>query len=170
MATALFISREDLVRNTLISGSLDIDKFIQFINIAQVIHVQNFTGTKLYDAISNMIINNTLTVADNPNYLKLVTDYLQPMLIQYAMVEYLPFAAYTVGNGGVYKHTSETSVSVDKLEVDYLIEKSRKLADYYTERFTDYMIYNQNLFPEYTTNNQSDVYPDYTVQNTGWNL
>ena len=166
MATALFISREDLVRNTLISGSLDIDKFIQFINIAQVIHVQNFTGTKLYDAISNMIINNTLTVADNPNYLKLVTDYLQPMLIQYAMVEYLPFAAYTVGNGGVYKHTSETSVSVDKLEVDYLIEKSRKLADYYT----DYMIYNQNLFPEYTTNNQSDVYPDYTVQNTGWNL
>ena len=170
MATALFISREDLVRNTLISGNLDVDRFIQFINIAQVIHVQNFTGTKLYDAISNMIINNTLTVADNPNYLKLVTDYLQPMLIQYAMVEYLPFAAYTVGNGGVYKHTSETSVSVDKLEVDYLIEKSRKLADYYTERFTDYMIYNQNLFPEYTTNNQSDVYPDYTVQNTGWNL
>jgi hypothetical protein len=170
MATALFISREDLVRNTLISGNLDVDRFIQFINIAQVIHVQNFTGTKLYDAISNMIINNTLTVADNPNYLKLVTDFLQPMLIQYAMVEYLPFAAYTVGNGGVYKHTSETSVSVDKLEVDYLIEKSRKLAEYYTERFTDYMIYNQNLFPEYTTNNQSDVYPDYTVQNTGWNL
>lgn len=170
MATALFISREDLVRNTLISGSLDVDKFIQFIKIAQVIHVQNFTGTKLYDAISNMIINNTLTVADNPNYLKLVTDFIQPLLIQYAMVEYLPFAAYTVGNGGVYKHTSETSVSVDKLEVDYLIEKSRKLAEYYTERFTDYMIYNQNLFPEYTTNNQSDVYPDYTVQNTGWNL
>jgi len=170
MATALFISREDLVRNTLISGNLDVDRFIQFINISQTIHIQNFTGTKLYDAISNMIINNTLTVADNPNYLKLVTDYLQPMLIQYAMVEYLPFAAYTVGNGGVYKHTSETSVSVDKLEVDYLIEKSRKLAEYYTERFTDYMIYNQNLFPEYTTNNQSDVYPDYTVQNTGWNL
>jgi hypothetical protein len=170
MATALFISREDLVRNTLISGNLDVDRFIQFINISQTIHIQNFTGTKLYDAISNMIINNTLTVADNPNYLKLVTDYIQPMLIQYAMVEYLPFAAYTVGNGGVYKHTSETSVSVDKLEVDYLIEKSRKLAEYYTERFTDYMIYNQNLFPEYTTNNQSDVYPDYTVQNTGWNL
>lgn len=170
MATALFISREDLVRNTLISGSLDIDKFIQFISIAQTIHIQNFTGTKLYDAISNMIINNTLTVADNPNYLKLVTDFLQPMLIQYAMVEYLPFAAYTVGNGGVYKHTSETSVSVDKTEVDFLIEKSRKLADYYTDRFTDYMIYNQNLFPEYTTNINNDVYPDYTVQNTGWNL
>ena len=170
MATALFISREDLVRNTLISGNLDVDRFIQFINISQTIHIQNFTGTKLYDAISNMIINNTLTVADNPNYLKLVTDYIQPMLIQYAMVEYLPFAAYTVGNGGIFKHTSETSVSVDKLEVDYLIEKSRKLADYYTERFTDYIIYNQNLFPEYTTNNQSDVYPDYTVQNTGWNL
>jgi hypothetical protein len=71
MATALWIKREDLVRNTAIGGNVDTDKFIQFIKIAQEIHIQNYTGTKLYDKISNDIIAGTLA---NP-YLALVSDY-----------------------------------------------------------------------------------------------
>jgi hypothetical protein len=52
MAKALWIKREDLVRNTALGGNIDTDKFIQFISIAQDIHIQNYTGTKLYDKIS----------------------------------------------------------------------------------------------------------------------
>mgnify|MGYP003118053880 CR=1 FL=1 len=40
MATALFITRSDLVRNTFLSGNVDTDKFIQFIKIAQEVHIQ----------------------------------------------------------------------------------------------------------------------------------
>ena len=121
MATALFIKREDLVRNTAIGGNVDTDKFIQFIKIAQEIHIQNYTGTQLYNKISTDITNSTLV---NP-YLALVNDYIQPMLIHWAMVEYLPFAAYTIGNGGVFKHNSENSTTAEKIEVDYLVNKSR---------------------------------------------
>ena len=35
MATALFITQEDLVRNSIIDGSTDYDKIIQFVKIAQ---------------------------------------------------------------------------------------------------------------------------------------
>jgi len=45
MATALFINRTDLVRNSIIDGNVDTDKFIQFIKIAQEIDIQNYTGT-----------------------------------------------------------------------------------------------------------------------------
>jgi hypothetical protein len=166
MPKALWIKREDLVRNTLISGNLDTDRFIQFISIAQDIHLQNYTGTKLYDKISNDIIANTLT---NP-YLALVQDYLQPMLIQWALTEYLPFAAYTVGNGGVFKHNSENSTTADKLEVDYLVGKARDLAQYYTDRFITYMSYNQATFPEYNSNNNADVYPDTDANFASWVL
>lgn len=166
MPTALFIKREDIVRNTVISGNVDTDKFIQFIKIAQEIHVQNYTGTKLYDKISNDIIANTLA----GNYLSLVTDYLQPMLIHFAMVEYLPFAAFTVANGGVYKHTSENSVNAEKIEVDYLVEKERTIAKYYTERFIDYMSFNQSLFPEYNANVNEDIYPDRDSRPASWVL
>jgi hypothetical protein len=166
MPKALWIKREDLVRNTLISGNLDTDRFIQFISIAQDIHIQNYTGTKLYNKISNDIIAGTLA---NP-YLALVTDYLQPMLIQWALTEYLPFAAYTVGNGGVFKHNSENSTTAEKVEVDYLVGKARDLAQYYTDRFITYMSYNQQTFPEYNLNSNSDVYPDTDANFASWVL
>ena len=166
MPTALFIKREDIVRNTVISGNVDTDKFIQFIKIAQEIHIQNYTGTKLYDKISADILANTLA----GNYLSLVTDYLQPMLIHFAMTEYLPFAAFTVANGGVYKHTSENATSADKIEVDYLVEKERTIAKYYTEHFIDYMSFNQSLFPEYNANVNEDIYPDRDSRPASWVL
>jgi len=166
MATALWIKREDLVRQTALGGNVDTDKFIQFIKIAQEIHIQNYTGTKLYDKISDDIIAGTLA---NP-YLALVNDYLQPMLIHYAMVEYLPFAAYTIANGGVYKHSSENSTSVEKVEVDFLVEKERNIAQYYTDRFITYMSYNQAQFPEYYLNNNADVFPDTDANFSSWVL
>jgi hypothetical protein len=166
MPKALWIKREDLVRNTVIGGNVDTDRFVQFISIAQDIHIQNYTGTKLYNKISNDILNNTLAEP----YLSLVNDYLQPMLIHWAATEYLPFAAYTVANGGVYKHTSENSTSVEKNEVDFLVEKERNIAQYYTDRFITYMSYNQATFPEYYLNNNADVFPDTDANFSSWVL
>ena len=102
MATALFISRTDLVKNSILDGNVDTDKFIQFIKIAQQIDIRNYLGSELYNRISNDITNSTLS----GNYLTLVRDYIQPMLIHFAMVQYLPFAAYQIKNGGIYKHQS----------------------------------------------------------------
>ena len=45
--TALFITRTDLVRNSILDGNVDTDKFIHFIKIAQEIHVRNYLGTDL---------------------------------------------------------------------------------------------------------------------------
>ena len=167
MATALFIKRADLVKNTALSGNVDTDKFIQFIKLAQEIHIQNYLGTKLYDKISNDIIADTLI---DP-YLSLVNNYVQPMLIHYAMVEYLPFAAYTIANGGVFKHSAENSVNVEKTEIDFLIQKERDFAEYYTQRFVDYMSFNApSSFPEYYHNSNEEIYPDKDVIFSGWVL
>jgi len=166
MATALFIKRQDLVRNSILDGNVDTDKFIQYIKIAQEIHVRNYLGTDLYNRISNDILNNTL----NGDYLELVNSYIQPMLIHYAMVDYLPFAAYQVKNGGVFKHSSENAETATKDEVDFLINKERDIAEYYTRRFIDYMSFNQESFPEYYTNSNDDIHPDTNATFNGWVL
>ncbi len=167
MATALFIKRADLVKNTALNGSVDTDKFIQFIHIAQEIHVRNYMGTDLYDKISADIIAGSLA----GDYLALINDYIQPMLIHYAMAEYLPFAAYTIANGGVYKHNSENSSIASKEEVDLLINRERDYAEYYTQRFIDYMSFHaDSKFPEYYTNSNEDIYPDKDALFHGWNL
>lgn len=166
MAKALFITRTDLVRNTIIDGNVDTDKFIQFIKIAQEIHVRNYLGSDLYNKISSDIESDSLS----GDYLTLKNEYIVPMLIHYAMVDYLPFAAYQVKNGGVFKHTSENSTSVDKAEVDYLVNKERDFAEYYTRRFIDYMSFNNSKFPEYNSNNNDDIYPDKDATFQGWVL
>lgn len=166
MATALFITRTDLIRNSILDGNLDTDKFIQFVKIAQEIDVQNLLGSKLYDKISADIIAGTLT----GNYLTLVNEYVQPILIWFAQVNYIPFSAYTISKGGVYKHLAENSQSVDKTEVDYLVAKAREYANYYSTRMVDYLCFNNELFPEYTSNTDEDVDPDTDTTFKGWVL
>ena len=162
----LFITREQLVKNTIIDGNVDTDKFLQFIKIAQEIHIQNYLGTQLYLKISNDVDNNTLT----GDYLELVTDYIQPMLIHYAMVDYLPFAAYQIKNGGVFKHRSENSETPSKVEVDFLVQKYRDFAEYYTRRFVDFMCFDNSKFPEYNDNQDSDIRPDKDTNISRWVL
>lgn len=167
---ALFITANDLKRYSIINGNVDNDKFMQFIEIAQDIHIQNFLGTDLYNKFQTIILNSTINSNVNADYKFLMDNYIKSMLVHWAMVEYLPFAAYTVANGGVYKHTSETSQSVDKNEVDFLIEKQRNTAQYYTRRFIDYMCFNSVTYPEYNSNSNGDVYPDKQSDFGGWVL
>ena len=79
MAKVLFIKRDDIVRNSVLSGNVDSDKFLQFIEIAQEIHIQNYLGTKLYDKLRTDIIADSVPAA----YATLLDDYVQPMLIHW---------------------------------------------------------------------------------------
>jgi hypothetical protein len=168
MAKALLITREDIVKKTALNGNVDVDLFVQFINIAQDIHIQNYLGTDLLEKIQELISAGTIDDLGNSSYQKLLVNYVKPMLIHFAMVEYLPFAAYTIANKGVYKHTSENAVNAEKSELDFLVEKERQLAEQYAKRFIDYMCFNSSTFPEYTSNSDGDVYPDKDTNFTGW--
>lgn len=167
---ALFITANDLKRYSIVNGNVDNDKFMQFIEIAQDIHIQNYLGTDLYNKFQTIILNSTINNVVNADYKFLLDTYIKSMLVHWAMVEYLPFAAYTVANGGVYKHTSETSQSVDKNEIDFLVEKQRNTAQHYTRRFIDYMCFNSATFPEYNSNSNGDMYPDKESDFGGWVL
>jgi hypothetical protein len=167
MATTLFITPKDLKSNSILNGNVDTDLFINFIKIAQQMHVQNYLGTQLYNAITTKINTSTLT----GDYLDLVTDYVQPMLIHFSLIDYLPFANYQIRNGGVFRHRSENSETVSKEELDILVQKHRTFADFYAKRFVDYMAINaSSKFPEYWTNSNDNMYPDMNPNPSGWVL
>ena len=168
MATVLFINRTDLVRNSIIDGNVDTDKYIQFIKLAQEIHIQNYMGTKKYDALTAAMPN--IDDPANARWKNLLDDYIVSMLIWFAQVDYIPFASYQIRNGGMFKHRSENADTVSKEEVDYLVEKARTNAEWYSRRFIDYMSFNQTLFPEYTSNTNDDIYPSYDATFNGWVL
>ena len=105
---ALFITLEELKRKSIIDGNVDTDKLIQFVEVAQDTVIQNYLGTRLYDTLQTQVINDTLTA----NNSTLVNTYIKPMLIWYTQATYLPYAAYQISNGGIYKHNSENATSV----------------------------------------------------------
>ena len=160
MAYALLISTEDVKKFTILNGNLDVDDFIQYIKIAQDITIQNYLGTDLYNKFQTLIISGDINQVGFLKYKTLLSNYIKPMLIHWSMVHYLPFAAYTIANKGVYKHTSENATNVEKNEIDFLVEKERDIAEHYTQRFIDYMCFQQQEFPEYTSNSNDDMNPD----------
>lgn len=170
MATALFVTTKDIKRYSVLSGNVDPDKFIYMVEIAMDTQIQNYTGTKLYEKIQNLIVAGTINDVANADYKTLLETYLKPMTIYWALTTYMPFAAYTVANGGVYKHTSESAVTVEKNEVDYLQEKYRDIAQYYTNNFINFMVYNQSTYPEYNQNTEDDTYPSSNADFGGWVL
>ncbi len=164
MAKALFISTDDVKRKSILKGNLDVDNFIQFIEVAQDTHILSFLGTDLYNRISTDIIADTLT----GDYLTLTTDFIKPMLVHWSVVESLPFLAYTADNVGITKRSSENSESVSQDDIDSLVEKARQIASNYTERFLLYICANSELFPEYSTNTEGEVKPNNETNFTGW--
>ena len=87
---ALFITINDLKRKSIIDGNVDADKLIQFIEVAQDTHIQNYLGGLLYKKLQTLIINDTISDAANSDYKSLLDDYIKPMLVWFTQSSYLP--------------------------------------------------------------------------------
>jgi len=157
---ALFLTVKDLKAKSIISGNTDGDKLIHFIEVAQDIHIQNYLGGKLYDKLQALIISNEIELAVNADYKLLRDDYIKPMLTWFTQSEYLPFAMFKIDNGGVSKHRGENSDNVDYGDIDRMMSKINDRSEFYTRRFLDYICFNSSKFPEYTNNQNGDMYPD----------
>ena len=91
----LFCSRNDIVKRTPLGGNIDPDKIIPFVKTAQDKYLLLILGTVLFDKMQDDILAGTLT----GRYLTLQNEYIIDTIVHYAMVEALPFLAYTFGNG-----------------------------------------------------------------------
>jgi hypothetical protein len=160
MSKALFITTTDLKKRSIISGNLDPDKIVQFIEVAQDTHIQNYLGGKLYKKMQTLITGDTINQAGNADYKTLLDDYIKPMLIWFAQSDYIPFAAFQISNGGVYKHRSENSDTASMEEVNMLARRALETAEFYTRRFMDHMDHFSHLYPEYLESSNEDMMPD----------
>lgn len=164
----LFCSRNDIVKRTPLGGNVDPDKVIPFVKTAQDKYLLIALGTVLYNYLQAQVAAGTLT----GNYKTLVDDYIIDTLVHYAMVEALPFLAYSIGNTGITKNlNSEQGASPNKNDIDYLLQKELATAQFYAERLVNYLIAQNTLYPQYTatTGFSDNVYPDKGQQyRNGW--
>ena len=141
--TTILIKSEQLTRNTIIGGSVDVDRYLQAIKACQNLYIKPLLGSTLY----NKIVADFEASSLSGLYLEMFDDYITEMIIHGSSEIYLSQGAYMVTNNGITKGKTDSAESVSKEEVDYLVEASRKLYRLYEEQFLDWI--KINPVPEY---------------------
>jgi hypothetical protein len=161
MAYALFITRNDIIKNTPLQGAIDADKLLPFVRTAQDKYLLDLLGTVLFYYLQEKITDGTFNTL-NAFYQDLMDDHIKNTLIWYSCVEYIPFSSISFKSEGAVKHLSDQSVAPGKNEVDYLKQQAQANADYYATRLQNYLIaYSQNI-PQYleSVGNMTQIYPN----------
>lgn len=168
MATALFITRNDIIKNTPLQGAIDADALLPFVAISQIKYMKNLLGTVLYEYLDAQILAGTVDGL-SVYYQDLLNDHIKPCLIWHACSEYIPFSSVQFKANGAVKQQSEQGIAPNKSELDYLLAKSNENANYYDLRLQNYLIAYSNQIPQYlqSVGNQTQIYPDQTNQYFG---
>lgn len=168
MAYALFINRNDIIKNTPLQGAIDADALLPFVRTAQDKYLKNLLGTVLFGYLQDQIVANTVSSLSS-YYQDLLDDYIKNSLIWYACVEYIPFSSVQFKSNGAVKQQSEQGIAPTRGEIDYLKAQAQQNADYYALRLQNYLIaYSQNI-PQYlqSIGNQTQIYADQSNQYFG---
>ena len=159
---ALLITRNDIIKNSFLKGSIDVDQIITFIRPAQDKYLINLLGTVLFNKMMELVATGDPL---NEPYSTLL-GHIKRCLIWYVVSEYIPFSSIQFKSEGAYSVNNEQFTSATKSELDYLMMKSLDNAEVYARRLQDYLCANSTIIPEYTqtTGKSDNIYPDKSNQ------
>jgi hypothetical protein len=168
MAYPLFITRNDIIKNSPLQGAIDADRLLPFVRTAQDKYMLNLLGTVLFYYLQEKIADGTFDQL-NVFYQDLMNDHIKPTLIWYSCVEYIPFSGIQFKSEGAIKHRSEQGETPSKNEIDYLLNKAMNSADFYSTRTQNYLVAYSNQIPQFlqSVGNLTQVYPDFSNQYFG---
>ena len=150
-----FISEQYLKANTAISALVDPADIAPQIPAAQDMWTQDILGSNFYNYLWNAYSAQTLTT----NEITLV-EKIKPALAWRCAEMTVPFLNYKISNKGMQTQNGDFSNSVTLEELRYLRHELKNNAEFYEERLIKYLCDNGNLYPQYSTNNSTDLSPN----------
>ena len=145
MNNVLLISEKTIKENSLVSDNVD-GKYIQnAIKTAQDISLQPIIGSKMFKNLSSMIADDTLT----DQYRELLTEYIQPVLVNSVMSDLVLQLTYKFRNMGTVQ-TADTNLVLPSLkDLQYIREDYNLKAQFYMNRLSDFLEKNCTKFKDY---------------------
>jgi len=157
----ILLNDNDITKNTLLGGNIDVDKLRQCILDAQATRLEELLGETLYFKIEEDFEAETLAGL----YLTLYEDYIKPFLIRQSATEYLKIGAFAIGNNGITMPTPANTTAINDKMLSTLTNEMRLKADMYAERMKRWLC--KNSLPEYVSSSDNVVNPQ-TASNSGW--
>lgn len=145
MNNVLLISEKTIKENSLVSNNVD-GKYIQnAIKTAQDISLQPIIGSKLFKRLCEGITEKNLTELET----ELLSDYIQPVLINAVMSDLVLQLTYKFRNLGTVQ-TTDTNITIPSLnDLQYIRNDYSMKCTFYQNRLSDYLIANCTKFNEY---------------------
>jgi len=131
MSTTILIKADDLTRNTILGGNIDVDRYLSSIKACQNTFIKPLLGADLYNKVCSDFESSSLI----GEYLVLYEDFVKELVIHGSAEIYLTNGAYMITNNGITKAKSDTAETVSKEEIDYLVQSSKKLYQLYEREF-----------------------------------
>lgn len=128
----LFLEPDDISEIVGFDGNIDIDRIKPIIEVAQKINIKNLLGDDLY----NVIYQGSLS----GNYLKILNDYIRPILAWHTASIYLSLNTFKTANNGSFKlggNTGDTSPT--SLEIKEMASNYKNIAVSYEGQFLKFM-------------------------------
>ena len=148
----LFFDENFLKENSEIDENVDMKLLNPTIWRCQIQYIQNVLGTKLYDKLLADIQADTLA----GNYLILVDEYCAAALQYWVMYEVQIPLLFKFRDKSVSTKNSNNSTPISTKELSRIENRFKDKAEFFTERVSDYLRANDELFPEYDTEDEYD--------------
>jgi hypothetical protein len=149
MTDTLLISEAKFREYTDVNNNLDTALIKNAIREAQDIGLQAIIGTLLYEQIMNLVDSGDISTPSYSDYKTLLDSYIQDYLL-YSSYWYSLDAIYLrPRNNGLVRPTGgENSEGVERELYNMKRQTVQNKMEYYAQRLTNYIIENQQTFPE----------------------
>ena len=146
-SNVLFIDSNYLKSITPLNQNVDESIIRPCIMMAQDKYVLPSLGSGVMGELKLQISNGSISAATNN--LLVLTEFIQPTLAYWALFEMMPHLVFRLQNKGIEKKNSDNSVSPSIEEITFLQDNYKSTASFYSQRLTQFMKENQDLFPLY---------------------
>lgn len=145
MATVLFIDEQYFKDFSIVNDNTDMKILTPTIEKVQDMRILPILGTALYNEIKTQINADDLSTENQT----LLEEYVQKAMLWWVLYECPPVFVYRFMNKGVMKKSSDNSSSADLAEINFLMDRFKNDAEWYSERITLFLCQNSADYPLY---------------------
>lgn len=154
MALILFTSEAYIKKFTPIGDLVEWSDIEPTVHLSQDSYIQDILGTNFYNYIQGVYSAQTL----NTNEIALM-NLIKPALAHRVAEQVAPFINYQIKNKGIMTQSGDYAEAVDLDNLKYVRNELKNRAEFYSKRLSNYLSENKELFPQYTTDNSTDMSP-----------
>ena len=145
----LLINEQDVKELSIVGDNLDAKYIAPSIVAVQDVYLEPIIGSGVIVKLGQLIEADEIDLPENAIYKTLLTEYVQPYLLNKVISEIMVQVFAKIRNAGVvqWNDSNQTSNSIN--DVNYLRKHYDDIALVYSQRMTDFLCKNRTQIPEY---------------------